>query len=68
MEKKYGSEALGVIHEEALESFRIGAISEARMREFDEACLVQPTATIPRTQKTAGTTARSGTPVYARGT
>jgi hypothetical protein len=33
MEKKfkYESEALGVIHEEALESFRIGAISKASM-------------------------------------
>jgi DNA-binding transcriptional regulator YiaG len=72
MEKKfkYESEALGVIHEEALESFRIGAISEARMREYDAMCLIQPpTATVPRvaTQKAAPAFASSGAPVYARG-
>jgi hypothetical protein len=72
MEKKfkYESEALGVIHEEALESFRIGAISEARMREYDAMCLVQPpTATVLRvaSQKPSGTSERSGASVYARG-
>ena len=38
---KYKSEIYEVVHQDATEMFKIGAISEARMREFDEMCLVQ---------------------------
>jgi hypothetical protein len=39
---KYESEALKVIHQDAKEMYKIGAITEARMREYDEICLPSP--------------------------
>jgi len=38
---KYKSDILEVIHENATANFEIGAISEERMREYDEMCLVE---------------------------
>jgi DNA-binding transcriptional regulator YiaG len=38
---KYKSEICEVMHQDALADFEVGAISEARMREYDEMCLVQ---------------------------
>ena len=38
---KYKSDILEVIHESAVARFKIGALSEARMREYDEMCLVK---------------------------
>ena len=38
---RYKSEIYKVVHQDAIEMFKIGAISEARMREYDEMCLVQ---------------------------
>ena len=40
MEKKYQSEQLMVCHMEAEAMYKIGAIDAARMREYDEGCLV----------------------------
>ena len=37
---RYKSEILEMIHENATANFEIGAISEARMREYDEMCFV----------------------------
>jgi putative transcriptional regulator len=69
MKRKYKSEALEAIHESARDMHEIGLLSDERMRHFDEACLVQPVATVPRaaTQKPASAFAGSGAPVYARG-
>ena len=39
--KKYGSEALMVTHQQAEGLHRLGIISDAVMKEFDEDCLVQ---------------------------
>ena len=39
--RKYKSDAFEAIHEDAMADFEIGAISEARMREYDEMCLIQ---------------------------
>jgi len=39
---KYENEALKVIHQDAKEMYKIGAITEADMREFDELCLSNP--------------------------
>jgi len=36
---KYESKILEVMHKEAMEMYKIGAITEARMREYDEMCL-----------------------------
>ena len=38
---KYKSEIFEVIHQDAMVNFEVGAISEARMREYDLMCLVQ---------------------------
>jgi DNA-binding transcriptional regulator YiaG len=40
---EYGSDILQTIHESATEKFAIGAITESRMREYDEMCLVPDT-------------------------
>ena len=39
--KKYKSDIYEAVHEDAMADFEVGAISEARMREYDELCLVQ---------------------------
>jgi len=36
---KYESEMLKVIHQDAKAMYKAGAITEARMREYDEMCL-----------------------------
>ena len=41
MGKKYQSKILQVIHEDMKGLHRLGIISDERMREFDEDCLVQ---------------------------
>jgi putative transcriptional regulator len=38
---KYKSDAFEAIHEDATGMYEIGAISEERMKEYDEMCLVQ---------------------------
>jgi putative transcriptional regulator len=40
MKNEYQSEALQVIHEDMEGMHRLGIISDARMKEFDEMCLV----------------------------
>ena len=39
--KKYKSEIYEVVHQDAMANFEVGAISETRMKEYDEICLVQ---------------------------
>jgi len=41
MKKKYQSEILQVIHEDAEGMHRLGIISDERMRHYDEGCLVR---------------------------
>jgi DNA-binding transcriptional regulator YiaG len=41
MEKKYQSEALMVSHQSAESLFRLGVISEAEMKEFDNICFAE---------------------------
>ena len=66
--KKYQSEISKVVYQDAKAMHRVGIISDERMREYDEMCLVKPAASVTRnsTQKPTAA-ARSGTPVYARG-
>jgi DNA-binding transcriptional regulator YiaG len=40
VKKKYQSEALMVCHQDAVGLHRLGLIDDAKMREFDEGCLV----------------------------
>jgi putative transcriptional regulator len=39
--RKYKSDIYEAVHEDAMADFEVGAISEARMREYDKLCLVQ---------------------------
>jgi len=39
---KYKSEICEALHEHAVDLYKIGAITEASMREYDEACLKNP--------------------------
>jgi len=51
---KYKSEPLKVIHQDAAEMYKIGAITEARMCEYDELCLksqIQKKLPLPITEK-----------------
>ena len=49
--KKYYSEALMVVHQDAEGLHRLGIISDAEMKEFDEGCLVQESKTEHTTEK-----------------
>jgi DNA-binding transcriptional regulator YiaG len=40
MKRKYQSEILGVVHQDAEAMYAVGAISEVEMKEYDEDCLV----------------------------
>ena len=48
---KYKSEAYEVVHRDAAAMFKIGAITEARMREYDEMCLVQESKPVYEAEK-----------------
>ena len=50
--KKYQSEALKVIHQDAEGLHRLGIISDKEMREYDQDCLIQEpetNQTVPQT-------------------
>ena len=49
MKKKYQSEALMVSHQSAESLFRLGIISEAEMKEFDDMCFVEEKPEIDNT-------------------
>jgi len=38
---KYRSEICEIMHHDAMADFELGIISKARMKEYDEMCLVQ---------------------------
>jgi len=38
--RKYKSEIYQVLHEDALANFEVGAISKARLREYEKQCFV----------------------------
>jgi DNA-binding transcriptional regulator YiaG len=38
---KYKSEVYEVVHQDAVAMYKVGAISEERMKEYDEMCLVR---------------------------
>ena len=39
--RKYKSEIYEVIHQDAMADFEVGAISEARMKEYDDMCFFE---------------------------
>jgi putative transcriptional regulator len=64
--KKYKSEAFEAIHEFISDLYKAGGISDERMSEYDEACLIKPPVSHFPARRPAGET-HSGTTVYAHG-
>ncbi|GHU42798.1 hypothetical protein FACS1894190_12550 [Spirochaetia bacterium] len=56
--KKYKSTVARVIHESAIDLYKDGIITEARMKEFDQSCLVS-------TADTAGVSTAKRSPAVA---
>jgi DNA-binding transcriptional regulator YiaG len=52
-ERKYYSEASMVAHEMARDLYQIGATNDARMREYDEMCLVREPEPAQKAAETA---------------
>jgi DNA-binding transcriptional regulator YiaG len=48
---EYKSEICKIMHQDAMADFEVGAISEARMKEYDRMCLVQEPETEPEIEK-----------------
>ncbi|MDR2471391.1 MAG: hypothetical protein LBD09_04710 [Treponema sp.] len=59
MKKKYQSELLMILHQDAESLYRIGALTGTEMREFDEDCLVR------RDNTSAAPRSRPVSPAYA---
>ena len=64
--RKFRSPAAESIHTSASELYKIGAISKATMREFDQSCLVAPPALAPRQIKRLRERHHVSQPVFAR--
>jgi len=47
---KYKSEIYEAVHQDAVANYEVGAIAEARMREYDEMCLTQTPKTTSDTE------------------
>ena len=52
---KYKSEIFEVVHQDAIAMYKVGAISEERMREYDEMCLVQEHEIVHEVEKSPKT-------------
>jgi putative transcriptional regulator len=63
---KFKSNALAAIHSSAAALLGVGAIDKATMRQFDESCLVTPTALEPQQIKSIREHAHVSQPVFAR--
>jgi DNA-binding transcriptional regulator YiaG len=50
---KYKSDAYEALHEETLANFKVGAISEVELREFEKICFVQEGETAYEAEKSA---------------
>jgi DNA-binding transcriptional regulator YiaG len=51
MRLKYKGKIHKMLHEDAMGHFEVGAISEERMREWDNKCLVQDEPAAPKVRK-----------------
>ena len=60
---RYKSDILEVIHQSAIDKFEIGAISESRMHEYDEMCLVKMPEPVYTTEQNE--TIKKFTPITA---
>jgi len=48
---KYKSEIFEAMHQDAIADFEVGAISEAKMKEYDKMCTVQESEVSYETEK-----------------
>ena len=67
MKKKYQSNIMEAIHEEAVALFEAGAIDKKRMAEYDHACLIQTAnkTSVAEKPKSSVSGTRTVTPAYA---
>jgi putative transcriptional regulator len=63
---KFRSPAFKSIHASVSALLKVGAISKATMREFDESCLTAPPTLAPRQIKQLRESHRVSQPVFAR--
>jgi DNA-binding transcriptional regulator YiaG len=61
MEKKYKSEILHMIHDEAIANFEVGAITREELEEYERACFVSETPDM----ESASSSSEAGIPVSA---
>ena len=64
--RRFKSPALKAIHASASALLKVGAISKATMREFDESCLTAPPTLAPRQIKQLRESHHVSQPVFAR--
>ena len=64
--RKYKSDAFEAIHSSATSMYRVGAIDQATMREFDASCLSVPAPMEPRRIKRIREAQHVSQPVFAR--
>jgi putative transcriptional regulator len=64
--RKFKSDVSESIHSSATALFRVGAIDQATMREFDASCLSVPVAMKPRRIKQIRESQHVSQPVFAR--
>ena len=64
--RRHKSPAFRAIHSAASALLKVGAISKATMREFDESCLTTPAALAPRQIKRLRESHHLSQPVFAR--
>ncbi|GMO17970.1 MAG: hypothetical protein LBG79_03075 [Spirochaetaceae bacterium] len=65
MKKKYKSEALEALNETVSGLHKIGLVTEAEMRWYDDGCFVQPA--VSRVSSPKAAVACSGATVYVQG-
>ena len=63
---KFKSDAFAAIHSSARALHKVGAISKATLREFDESCLAVPEELKPKQIKTIRELNQVSQPVFAR--
>jgi putative transcriptional regulator len=63
---KFKSDAFEAIHSSAQALFKVGAIDKATLRNFDESCLVAPSALEPEQIKKLREQNNVSQPVFAR--
>jgi DNA-binding transcriptional regulator YiaG len=62
---KYKGEAYEAVHQDAVAMYKVGAMSEERMKEYDEMCLVQEGETAYEAEKPTEPSVRVMEPVTA---